>query len=403
MPEPWRYPVAAGTLAALLLCSTPAFAQATLREPKIPTGDCVSISGPAGPEDLVRLPGRKSVLVSSAKRNLLTRKPRGRVVRIDLERCQAGNLTENCATFAERVYQSPERLSVVGMDLRPADAGFKLVLVESGRECRVLELTLDAGGTLVDEMILGKCRDRQDRESSSLTPRLNGIGVSNRGDVLVTNATKHPGLAFRAAGSSTWMPVHKPGFGFANGVAFLPPTSNGKPSLRSKPEERRRQHVLVADFTRQAIHLLRYSEDGLEPKCRLPVPSLPDNLHWVEGKEGERLLVGTFGSLSTSVAYVLHLARKAPAEVWEVNVSSLLARLDRGENPPADCGIGAPHWRLLASDPESQILAGASAAVKVDDLLVIGQLRRPRLMVCRWPDRPDQPRRDAATAGSEPR
>ena len=388
------------------------------KDPVIARDGCQVIEGLVGPEDLVRIPGRKAVLVSSAKRNLLTRKPQGQVVRVGLEGCQAEALKEDCAGDPETIYESPWRLSPVGMALKSDSGGpgHKLFMVESGRRCRVLELALDADGTRVGEpKPLGRCREPGGYGLPGLTPRLNGIGISSQGDVLVTNATKRPGIGFKPAEGSGWISVDKPNFRFANGVAFLPAEDqvtaknpqqaasttggvalaadppkvgqNPQPESTSATHGKARQHVLVADFLRREIHLLQYSKTGLEPRCKMPTPNLPDNLHWAESnttgdQKNYRLLVGTFGGLSDSFGYFLHLGSKVPAAVWEVNLNSLIARLDRGEAPPADCGIGGAHWQLLLTDPDSKHLAGASAAIEVDDLLVIGQLRRPKLLVC---------------------
>ena len=61
--------------------------------PAIPLDSCVAVPAPVGPEDVLAIPGRKAVLVSSARRNLWNfKKNYGGIFRLGLEPLEAANL-----------------------------------------------------------------------------------------------------------------------------------------------------------------------------------------------------------------------------------------------------------------------------------------------------------------------
>ena len=383
--------VATGFLSLIWLAVEPAHSESSA-SPAISIDDCVPVEVPGGPEDLVAIPGRKSVIVSVAKRSPRAKQPNGALVRIDLTDCDPKDLA-HCAASVKEIYTEgggKDDFKPVGLveveDPSKAElpasctdgASFAVLAVDDRGGGGVQCFGFDGQGELVGPP---KALSSQALGSQGLGKQVNGIGASTRGDVLVTNARGRPKMMFRSGSSKEWQAVHPAvKFSFANGVAFIEP--------KLSDPNRDPAHALVADFTKSRIHLFHGPSLGsaqAEPLCTFPTPALPDNLHlWKDEKGNARLLVGTFKGLCRSLMHVLFNTRSLVGAAWEVDLGRLIQRLESGEQLPKDCGIRIAHWRLLVEDEESEHLSGTSAAVKVDDLLVVGQLRRPTVLVCPW-------------------
>ncbi len=357
--------------------------------PAIPLSACVAVPVlPGGPEDLVAIPGEKSVAVAVARRGNCVQRPEGALIRLDLSACDSQTLNEECVGAPEVIYTEgggkkdfkPVGLAVLG-DLSPStlprscidDAASVILAVDDSRGGRVRCLRLDPNGELVGPPAVVY--------PQPLGSQVNGIGVSTFGDVLVTNARGKPSMMFRARSSTEWLaPESSVKLAFANGVAFFEPDPDAP--------KRHPTHVLVADFTKRRIHLFRAQNlrnASARPVCTFPTPALPDNLHLRRDEQGRpRLLVGTFQGLFPSLMHAVFKTRSVVGAVWDVDLERLAKRIRAGERLPKDCGIGIAHWRLMVRDDHSKHLSGASAAVKVDDLLVVGQLHRPTVLVCPW-------------------
>ncbi len=336
----------------------------------------------------MNIPGTKYVAVSAARRGNFIRHPEGTLVRLDLSGCHAQSLKEDCDPTQEVIYTEgggkkdfkPVGLAVLGdpsaSTLPPAcvdDAASVVLAVDDSRGGRVRCLPLDPKGELVGPPTV--------ISSQALGSQVNGIGASRFGEVLVTNARAKPSMMYRARSSADWRAATSDvKLGFANGVAFFEPDPadpEGHPT-----------YVLVADFRKGRIHLFQTQHLTLpsaEPVCTFPTPALPDNLHLRRDEQGRpRLLVGTFEGLFRSLMHAVFRTRSVVGAAWEVNLKPLVERIRAGRRPPKDCGIGIAHWRLLVRDDHSEHLSGTSVAIKVDDLLVVGQLHRPNVLICPW-------------------
>lgn len=373
------------------------------QDPAIPLEECELLPGIQGPEDLIPIPNSKVLLVSSARRGLGIRRPEGTLVRVDLSGCSGDERVTDCSEM-ESIYSEgskPGGFNPVGLALMPpvnapflpescrrSETTYHVLLMIDGRsEGQVRCLPLDASGRPTGEPSRVGIGD--------LGSNLNGLGVSTLGDVLATRARSDPALAFLGHDAPAWR-WQRSRFRFANGVAFLEPVS--------LPKRDPLLPVLVADFQKREIHLYdaetwrgsfadgQKTEELMEPSCVFPAPGLPDNLHlweWASGADNgkeQRLLVGTFGGFWSSLFHFMGVNRALTAAAWDLDLTPILSRLQRGDRLPEDCGIGLFHWRLLMRDDHSKYLSGASAAIKLNDWLVLGQLRRTGVLFCPWKD-----------------
>ncbi len=355
--------------------------------PAINLGQCISAAVGAedsgGPEDLIRSPWlNKGILTSTARRGLGAGKPRGRMQQLDLSDC-IPPLAKGCAGEPETLFPStggPEEFAPVGLTVSKDNQ--RVWVADSSSDGVVRGLSRQALTWPGELRLCGPDDEHRARRACEfLTGKVNGLAVSPHGMLVATNAKKKPPIAYSPEPKGEpryWKPLYQPSFGFANGVAF------------THLEDRRGNSVslaLVADFWRQRIHVFEEADDELVWQCAFRTFDHPDNIHLVEGS-ADKLLIGSFKSFLGALAHLAIKRHDTPAAVWQVDHQPILERRRRGHVLPADCGMGRKSRQLLLEDDrddnQGRVLSGASVAVKVKDLLVVGQLRRSEVLICPW-------------------
>lgn len=352
-----------------LLAAKPAAACLTPRLVNSHSGEAI-----AGPEDLVALPDGRGIIISAYDRWAVSD-----AVTANAERVPRGGLYYIPAAAlgpARDTLAAEPLLDPTFLDLRPH--GITLWAGTAPPRLAVINRRQDRAN--------GRWRQNTVLEIFSVHGRADSIGLAHRetiespmlcraNDVAALDGERWlvtrdrgscQGLGrviedlfglrrghLLLAGADGVRSLTGPTIGFANGIAARP---SPKPGYWD---------VYVGATRERQIRRYRYAAAAERVQERIPllVPAAPDNLSWVDE---DTLLVAAHPSLIALAAYRARLPviGGAPSAVYAVDTEEVRS--------------AAPLYR-----DNGAATAGATAAVKVQDLLIIGSAFDSRLTICR--------------------
>lgn len=331
---------------------------------------CQPFAAGPGPEDfeIYRYPhGETRLLISSARREAFFAPPAGSI-RSALLHPQGGIGHPRVVRLVDahdRPWAGRDEFNPLGLSLlvnRDKDADL-LYVVNIGGDANAVEV-FEIDRTDPQRLIWRRTlRD-------VLLDRPNDLVALPDGRIYVTNmfSPDNSVVMFDGAGKGDqqWHRTAAPAMKFANGIAA------------SKTGDR----LYIADFhSRRLFTVNRDTQDGgLGPdSCSLVLDAHPDNLTWAD--EVHRVLYIAAHTSYVRSALHLFLGSRAPSRILELDTAHL--------GIPADARGGICHSTGRRPVVDALPLAAlgdinaASTAVRIDDRIIVSQLKDSRIFVCR--------------------